>query len=64
VLRSGVGEHGVTCKFARTVFIPEVFANNFPKGWADQVTHPSTTLIRNVWRNGAKTIAFNFTVIT
>jgi hypothetical protein len=54
---------GVSCKYARTVFIPAVFHSNFPAGWADRVTHPTPTDDRNVWRNGAKEIKFDLTVI-
>jgi len=55
---------GLTCAYARGVFIPAVFAMKFPKGWAARVTHPSSSVAHDVWADGSKRVIFDLTIIT
>lgn len=61
---NNISVSGVTCAYARRVFIPAVFAMKFPKGWAARVTHPSSSVAHDVWVDGPKRVVFDLKIIT
>ena len=58
VTASNIRVTGVTCAFARTVFLPDTVNGTFLKGWIIHEYHPSSATGNDVAINGSKRIAF------